>query len=50
MATKNVILNLPFPLVISDEHGIINWYNSLFSHIYEGDYLLDKTYHPIYLI
>lgn len=41
-ATKNAILNLPFPLVILDEDGSINWYNSLFSLIYQGDYLLDK--------
>lgn len=42
-ATKNAILNLPFPLVISDEEGSINWYNSLFSRIFQGDYLLDKN-------
>lgn len=41
-ATKNAILNLPFPLVIADEEGNINWYNSLFSGIFQGDYLLDK--------
>lgn len=41
-ATKNAILNLPFPLVISDEEGSINWYNSLFSEIFQGEYLLDK--------
>lgn len=41
-ATKNAILNLPFPLVISDEEGNINWYNSLFSEIFQGEYLLDK--------
>ncbi len=42
LATKNVILNLPFPLAISDEEGNINWYNTLFSSIFQGDYLLDK--------
>lgn len=41
-ATKNAILNLPFPLVISDDEGNINWYNSLFLEIFKGDYLLDK--------
>ncbi len=41
-ATKNAILNLPFPLVIIDEHGIINWYNMLFSNIFQGEYILDK--------
>lgn len=41
-ATKNAILNLPFPLVISDEEGNISWYNSLFLEVFQGDYLLDK--------
>lgn len=41
-ATKNAILNLPFPLVIIDEHGVINWYNMLFSNIFQGEYILDK--------
>ncbi|HCJ57409.1 MAG TPA: phosphoesterase [Clostridiaceae bacterium] len=50
-ATKNAILNLPFPLVISDDEGNISWYNSLFLEIFQGDYLLDKkvdTYLPGY--
>lgn len=41
-ATKNAILNLPFPLVIIDDQGIINWYNMLFSDIFQGEYILDK--------
>jgi len=41
-ATKNAILNLPFPLVIIDEQGVINWYNMLFSNIFQGEYILDK--------
>lgn len=41
-ATKNAILNLPFPLVIIDDQGIINWYNMLFSSIFQGEYLLEK--------
>ncbi len=41
-ATKNAILNLPFPLVIIDDHGIINWYNLLFANIFQGEYILDK--------
>ncbi|MDF2890276.1 MAG: phosphoesterase [Clostridia bacterium] len=41
-ATKNAILNLPFPLVIVDEEGFINWYNTLFVNIFEGEYILDK--------
>jgi cyclic-di-AMP phosphodiesterase len=41
-ATKNAILNLPFPLVIIDDQGIINWYNMLFSNIFQGEYILDK--------
>ncbi len=42
-ATKSAILSLPFPLVILDEEGNINWYNSLFSGIFQGEYLLDKN-------
>ncbi len=42
MATKNSILSLPFPLVIVDEQGFINWYNMLFSDIFQGEYILDK--------
>lgn len=42
IATKNAILNLPFPLVIVDEQGLINWYNMLFSDIFQGEYILDK--------
>ncbi|HWQ30489.1 MAG TPA: DHH family phosphoesterase [Negativicutes bacterium] len=41
-ATKNAILNLPFPLVIIDDQGIINWYNMLFSNIFHGEYILEK--------
>lgn len=42
IATKNAILNLPFPLVIVDEEGFINWYNPLFANIFQGEYILDK--------
>lgn len=42
IATKNAILNLPFPLVIVDEEGIINWYNTLFSNVFQGEYILDN--------
>ncbi|MDF2519768.1 MAG: phosphoesterase [Clostridia bacterium] len=42
IATKNAILNLPFPLVIVDEQGLINWYNMQFSDIFQGEYILDK--------
>ena len=42
IATKNAVLNLPFPLVIVDEEGFINWYNALFSNIFQGEYILDK--------
>lgn len=41
-ATKNAILNLPFPLVIVDDEGVINWYNLLFSNIFQGEYILDN--------
>lgn len=41
-ATKNAILNLPFPLVIIDDQGIINWYNMHFSNVFQGEYILDK--------
>ena len=42
IATKNAILNLPFPLVIVDNKGIINWYNTLFSTLFQGEYILDN--------
>lgn len=42
IATKNAVLNLPFPLVIVDEEGFINWYNALFASIFQGEYILDK--------
>ncbi len=42
-ATKNAILNIPFPLVIIDESGSINWYNMLFFNIFEGSYILEKN-------
>ncbi len=42
-ATKNAILNIPFPLVIIDEKGSINWYNMLFFNIFEGSYILEKN-------
>lgn len=41
-ATKSAILNLPFPLVIIDDQGIINWYNMFFSNIFQGEYIFDK--------
>lgn len=41
-ATKNAVLNLPFPLVIVDEEGFISWYNALFANIFQGEYILDK--------
>ena len=42
IATKNAVLNLPFPLVIVDEEGFISWYNALFASIFQGEYILDK--------
>jgi len=42
-ATKNAILNLPFPLVICDQEGNISWYNSLFHEIFKGNYMLDEN-------
>ncbi len=41
-ATKNAILNLPFPLVIIDDQGVISWYNTNFLNIFEGEYILNK--------
>ena len=41
-ATKGAILNLPFPLVILDQEGRINWYNSMFAFVFHGEYLLDQ--------
>lgn len=42
IATKNAILDIPFPLVIVDEEGFINWYNMTFSNMFQGEYILDK--------
>ena len=42
LVTKNAILSFPFPLVIIDDDGNINWYNTMFSSIYQGVYLLDE--------
>lgn len=41
-ATKRTIINVPFPVVIIDNNGLINWYNSPFFNMFQGEYLLDK--------
>ncbi len=41
-ATKGAILNLPFPLVIIDNDARINWYNSMFASVFQGEYLLEE--------
>lgn len=44
-ATKHAIFNMPFPLVIIDEHGGITWYNTPFlDMIVEEDILNERIY------
>lgn len=44
-ATKHAIFNMPFPLVIIDEHGGITWYNTPFlDMIIEEDILNERIY------
>lgn len=35
--TKKAIFNMPFPLVITDEHGTILWYNSLYRELFDEE-------------
>lgn len=40
--TKQVIFNMPFPLVVTDENGNIIWYNSPFLNIYKDQDIMNK--------
>jgi len=42
-ATKNMLINLPFPLLIVGEQGNISWYNNRFSDILKGEEVLSKN-------
>lgn len=42
-ATKNMLINLPFPLLIVGEQGNISWYNNRFSDILKGEEILSKN-------
>jgi c-di-AMP phosphodiesterase-like protein len=42
-ATRNTLVNLPFPLVIVGNHGNILWYNQNTSAILKGEVLLGKN-------
>lgn len=42
LATKDAVLNLPLPLLISDEDGTVLWYNGCFSDLYSGVDVLGK--------
>ncbi|MFA5577245.1 MAG: DHH family phosphoesterase [Tissierellaceae bacterium] len=42
-ATKHAIFNMPFPLVIVDERGNINWYNTPFLKMVEEEDILHEN-------
>lgn len=47
-ATKHAIFNMPFPLVLIDENGVITWYNTPFMDmIVEDDILNERIYELI---
>lgn len=41
-ATKHAVFNMPFPLVILEEDGTINWYNTRFSAMIDEDSILNN--------
>lgn len=41
-STKNAVLSVPLPLVVVEIDGSISWFNPNFSHMFEGQDLLDK--------
>ncbi len=41
--SKNAIFNMPFPLVLSDDQGIIVWHNTPFQKFVEKDVLVGKS-------
>lgn len=42
-ATKHAIFNMPFPLVMLDEHGSVTWYNSSFLNMLDEKELLNHN-------
>lgn len=42
-ATKDTLLNLPMPLVVTELDGNVIWYNSLFRKIFDEEGVLEKT-------
>ncbi|MBU5592381.1 DHH family phosphoesterase [Clostridium sp. MSJ-4] len=42
-ATRNTLVNLPFPLLIVGEKGNISWYNNRFSAIMDKEDILSKS-------
>lgn len=42
LATKDAVLNLPLPLLISDGDGTVLWYNRCFLSLYSGKEMLGK--------
>ncbi|MCK9444685.1 MAG: DHH family phosphoesterase [Tissierellaceae bacterium] len=42
-ATKHAIFNMPFPLIIVDEKGSVNWYNTPFLKMIGEDDILHKS-------
>ncbi len=46
-ATRNTLVNLPFPLIIVGEEGNISWYNNRFSSIMSREQILGKNINHI---
>ncbi len=42
-ATKHAIFNMPFPLVLINELGVINWYNTAFLKMIHQDEILNES-------
>lgn len=42
-AITNTLIRLPLPMVMLDENGVINWYNSGFTEIIKGENLLGSS-------
>jgi c-di-AMP phosphodiesterase-like protein len=41
-ATKNAVLTIPMPLVVTDREGIIVWYNPRFLELFDDEDMLEK--------
>ncbi len=46
-ATKHAIFNMPFPLVLIDESGKINWYNTSFLKMIPEDEILNEKIYEL---